>query len=457
DNTIIVDTPGIGGSEDRTKKLMEYLHNAVSFIFVIDITKAGGMQTDRLPRIMRSIFDLQIADEMPCFDPKGVIFITNKWDALQGTHEDGEEDIRTRTWRHVKTSIKRNWPDVKEENIFQLSLLNVKKGISDDVDTFKKIQETLDNVIRENENIRKLLDDVKIDIHARLKSVSYSEEEQTLSLEETQKKVKKLKDDCVEKSKQFRDCLDELITKIADENDRFATTKRGKETILNPKGHVPIIDTPYSWKIKETVLSRVDMYVYEIARSPDVKEKFSLMMSDIKVAYEDMLSELSYMEREWAELAEQQENEPMNNETVEIYPMWLPVVVIGLVLALQSGVGVDIAPLTSPFLIFREGNEQKHSKIDQEYEECIKTLHSSICKELEQLYKYKIQKSIDKITDVIVPRRIKKLEDIIQTLSSNRQHIIENQEHLQRLSTKIALINKERDDICKVVNALTKA
>lgn len=47
-NTILVDTPGIGGSGKFTQKLKEYLPNAVSFIFVINVASAGGMQSDRV-------------------------------------------------------------------------------------------------------------------------------------------------------------------------------------------------------------------------------------------------------------------------------------------------------------------------------------------------------------------------------------------------------------------------
>ena len=47
-NTMIVDTPGIGGSEEATQKLMNYLPNALSFIFVINVANAGGMQKDRV-------------------------------------------------------------------------------------------------------------------------------------------------------------------------------------------------------------------------------------------------------------------------------------------------------------------------------------------------------------------------------------------------------------------------
>lgn len=48
DDVILVDTPGIGGSKDLSQKLKDYLPNALSFIFVIDVSHAGGMQDDKV-------------------------------------------------------------------------------------------------------------------------------------------------------------------------------------------------------------------------------------------------------------------------------------------------------------------------------------------------------------------------------------------------------------------------
>lgn len=47
-NTILVDTPGFGGTKEFTNNLMNYLPNAVSFIFVTSVERAGGMQDDRV-------------------------------------------------------------------------------------------------------------------------------------------------------------------------------------------------------------------------------------------------------------------------------------------------------------------------------------------------------------------------------------------------------------------------
>ena len=48
DGNVLVDTPGIGGSGEVTEKLLEYIPNAVAFIFVIDVSSAGGLQRDRV-------------------------------------------------------------------------------------------------------------------------------------------------------------------------------------------------------------------------------------------------------------------------------------------------------------------------------------------------------------------------------------------------------------------------
>ena len=44
----IVDTPGIGESQEMTERLMDYLPNAVAFIYVINSSIAGGVQDDRV-------------------------------------------------------------------------------------------------------------------------------------------------------------------------------------------------------------------------------------------------------------------------------------------------------------------------------------------------------------------------------------------------------------------------
>lgn len=46
---MIVDTPGIGPDNDiLANRLFEYLPSALAFIYVINPTNAGGVQSDRV-------------------------------------------------------------------------------------------------------------------------------------------------------------------------------------------------------------------------------------------------------------------------------------------------------------------------------------------------------------------------------------------------------------------------
>ena len=62
---------------------------------------------------------------MPCFDPEDVIFITNKWDAINQDDSDSEDE-EARTWEKNLFDIKSSWPQVTEKNIFKMSLKEVR-------------------------------------------------------------------------------------------------------------------------------------------------------------------------------------------------------------------------------------------------------------------------------------------------------------------------------------------
>ena len=65
---------------------------------------------------------------MPCFDPRDVIFVTNKWDTIPKEESNSEEeDEETKTWKNIRTEIKAIWPAVKEEYIFKMNLRDVHK------------------------------------------------------------------------------------------------------------------------------------------------------------------------------------------------------------------------------------------------------------------------------------------------------------------------------------------
>lgn len=79
----------------------------------------------QLPEIIRTIVLLHLENEMPCFDLRNVIFITNKWDTLYSEDYSSDEDEETKTWNTLKFDIKNRWPSVREELIFKMNLKDV--------------------------------------------------------------------------------------------------------------------------------------------------------------------------------------------------------------------------------------------------------------------------------------------------------------------------------------------
>ncbi|XP_056003687.1 uncharacterized protein LOC125663356 [Ostrea edulis] len=47
-NVVIVDTPGIGDKEEFANMLMDYIHNALAFVFLVNMGNAGGIQGGRV-------------------------------------------------------------------------------------------------------------------------------------------------------------------------------------------------------------------------------------------------------------------------------------------------------------------------------------------------------------------------------------------------------------------------
>ncbi|XP_062580374.1 uncharacterized protein in xynA 3'region-like [Saccostrea cucullata] len=246
-NTIIVDTPGIGGSGKVSQKVMKYLSNAVSFIFVINVASAGGMQRDRLPEILKSIIHLQMEDEMPCFDPRSVIFITNKWDSIKKDPDDSsDDDEEEKTWKKVTDSIYRNWPSIREENIFKMNLTDVYR-VEASTQEFEKFRSALEKVVKENENIRitehfrylcTLLHDVYTGVLTRQELAKRSREEQENKTKEHQTKIDILKNKCTVKSHFWRQLLRTLLSKkqLQVLNTCHQTSER-KESLIQKTGY----------------------------------------------------------------------------------------------------------------------------------------------------------------------------------------------------------------------------
>ncbi|XP_062577860.1 uncharacterized protein LOC134239723 isoform X1 [Saccostrea cucullata] len=466
-NTIMVDAPGIGGSGKVSQKLMEYLPNAVSFIFVINIASAGGMQRDRLPEILRAITNLQMDDEMPCFDQRSVIFITNKWDSIKKDPEDSsDEDEVEKTWKKLSERIKRHWPSVRKENIFRMNLTDVYQKETATLE-FNQFRRCLEKMVMENENIRTtehfrylytLLDDVCTGVRTRQELVKKSKDEQEKKRKEHQMQIDSLREKCKTKSHCWRKRIKSFIEQEAKDSFEYMSSDNGKERILNPKGWDPIMEVTYvPTTLGDDVQARIDHYINERVRSPEVIEEFKNIKDDILEFYKEISFEIEKIENAWTgtvDVSYSKREISYKEESVAPYvagiiatsPIWFPLLAAGVAIAVAS------VPFAAPIIAFLGRDSRKKKLIDKEYDKCKLTFRSHICNSMESNHGDALNKLISKITDVILQRRIKFIEETIKELSENRERIIANQKKLISLAEKLKSMKDVAEEIKHALN-----
>lgn len=462
-----MDTPGIGGSGEVTKKLMDYLPNAVSFVFVINVGSAGGMQNDRLPEILKSIVLLQMDNEMPCFDPQDVIFITNKWDTIENNAEGSDEnssddDDVKKTWEALKATIKKNWPSVKEENIYRMNLKDVSPHKSNDSSTeFVKFQAALKSTATKAEHsrvlqhlrfLKDLLTVISSGLNARLELGQKSEKDQQELVEAHHEKINMLTDECAQRNDLLRRKTKRTIAETAQACYDYMLTPAGKEKVLNPAGFKPILKIDWQPNVfTEKVQKRVGMYVSEYLQSKDVLQRFKKLRDEIASFYEKVSSDLSEIETNWIQRRTSKRHgiyiddpEISRASVVGIVlatsPLWIPL--------LATGVGLTIAasPIIFPVIKFLGRDKRKQKLIDEEYNRCLSSVKDLIRTELESNQGSVIYKLVDKVTEDLLLRRIQYLEKMINQLMRSREKIISSVDTLTALTKRMQIIKESASE-----------
>lgn len=443
-NTILVDTPGIGGSGEVTHKLKEYLPNALSFIFVINASSAGGMQEDRLPEILEELIKLVLNSEMPCFHPESVIFLTNKWDLVELQAEDEEEVPQV--WERLKSDLQRRWPSVREEHIFRLNLKEVSVGKRNaSTKTFEDFLKVLESMSKRAKNLRILhhlrflqtiLRNVSKGLDARIELVNMSEAEQSMLIKEHQEKVEMITHKCREFKEDYLQKTKDTIEIVVQECERFMSTSGGKYDILNPTGRERIANVNWNkTNFEKEISARVDMYVVEYLQSDNVLEKFKKIAEEINDFRQKIISSLEQMESEWARLKPNVEETESSTFLIQLGLLTSPV----WIAALAFGLGLPAAVFGGLLFVFSSflGLVTKTSKdIDDEYYKCIKAVPKRMYILLENKCGSNISTMIKKVTKELL-QHIEALKERLNQISEKRIQILENREVLLDLDTKI--------------------
>jgi len=118
---VIVDSPGIGDTEQVNKIALAYLPQACAFIYVLNSSNVGGLQEDRLLRILRKWIKLYNGEERCGITAESALFVCNKWDEVEKqANQTQREDLQ----KHIIGKLRNYIPDLDERSqLIKMSVL----------------------------------------------------------------------------------------------------------------------------------------------------------------------------------------------------------------------------------------------------------------------------------------------------------------------------------------------
>lgn len=243
----------------------------------------------------------------------------------------------------------------------------------------------------------------------------------------------------------------DIIQEVAQQCYDYMSTDIGKDKILNPCGQTPIMKVDWQPKLFcEIICFRVNSYAEAVLRSEDVLQKFKDIQIEITSFYERILSDILQMESDWRnDIADELSTDETSVSTAAVVgvviassPLWFPLLAAGLGLGLAlGGVTIALSPVLIPVLAYLGRDERKKKVIDEEYNNCKKAIRSLVINQL-----------LLKVTDDLLPRRIKLLETMIQQLTESRNEIIANKKVLLNLEAKVKSLESSAKELETYLN-----
>ncbi|XP_052241250.1 uncharacterized protein LOC127851488 isoform X2 [Dreissena polymorpha] len=141
-NVVLVDTPGVGESEQMTAKLFEYIPNAAAFIYFINSANAGGVQEDKLVKIFEKVLEYDQSRDVFSFDPTCMLFVCNKWDVIEEREKNGEVGLQEKVWQDIKSKLHKYLPGYQwDTHVFRLSTAEAIRYMKSGIDAQTKFEE----------------------------------------------------------------------------------------------------------------------------------------------------------------------------------------------------------------------------------------------------------------------------------------------------------------------------
>ncbi|XP_061179749.1 uncharacterized protein LOC133188377 [Saccostrea echinata] len=452
EHATIVDTPGIGESEEMTEVLLNFLTEAVAFIYVINTTNAGGVQDDRLVRIFQQQKEFEKKGRLLQFDPDCAIFVCNKWD--QVPNEEGD-----RVWEDIARKLKNHWPTRRDMDItkqmFKMSttedLRRADAGLGY-TDKFKCLLSGIDRLVgaslerrvrRHVDWLQAFLDRLLVKVVARINATRKNQEERELMKREVEKRLKTLKDEtedvkvrmelaaevkCKHIAEQLTGHLNNPETQnrmfkwhtddLPDDSDLDLIKYKSKQ-IIQDKINNEIVQWCQENDIEGTSSHLFDLFIKECKMIKGNYTEIDQIIQGIKPPIADGNVPQAVETSSDFDVSKTRSIFPLQERIalVAFAPLWLPLVIGASVLALPVAIGMLIKDVVEERQKIKHYRENKVSHILKWAEEELKCYSTELVfSGLQQTYLREFMSSIKLVCENIIPKQIEADEELIENI-----------------------------------------
>lgn len=239
---------------------------------------------------------------------------------------------------------------------------------------------------------------------------------------------------------------------IAQDCYDYMSTSAGREKVLNPPDRTPIARVNWgTTEFEKEIEARVDLYVEIYLQSDGVLKRYERLRVEIDTFCEQVISNVSEMEKEWIEILPDiwylSPTNPLLLIDILTSSVWMAALAIGFGLAAAVFSGISFL-FNSVFGWFIRKTDED---INKEYNKNLAKIKEKICDHLDINCGVVIKKLINKVTEDILPKKLRTFETMIQQISETKEKITANQKRLKGNAVKIR--NME-DNVIKLSGCL---
>ncbi|XP_063419843.1 uncharacterized protein LOC134705000 [Mytilus trossulus] len=452
---MIVDTPGIGPDNDiLANRLFDYLPSALAFIYIINPTNAGGVQSDRLQRILEEQEKRKCMGVKSVFDPRRAIFVCNKWDQM---HEDEEQ-----VFDHIKEKLSNKWTNFDSSKIYKVSAweeMQRSKNGQPISDNFKSLLRGIDQMIPAclQEKIsrhvnwqRYFLERLNFKLTARITNAMRTEDDKRMMAKQVVKRIQKVRENIKYVQSKLKSVAKEQCQKSSEllnlylhlpeiRNNLFSWT----DDVLPDKDDIETIEKEVMRFVEECIARQIKTWLKQSNNgglsefmAKQFKKECAIIETDCTEIDDIILGRtLSTCELDMVTPRRQSDRDTSSSTNISTaqkvailatFPIWMPLSVVVGLFAVPVGIGYFTVGKISDIKRVKEYRQNKQVYVKNIAEKMLGEITIQFLKEkVFGQFLNEMNNQIDQFCDSTVPRRIVAGEILIKGIKKDIRQPVE--------------------------------